>query len=657
LQVRSVLGQSDIFIETHPADDSDRFNEPGDIAGDSAENLYVVDWGNKRVQKFDKRGNVIREFWETVESQVTMQAPCFITVAQVDEEELIFVIDRALSNEADLVFVFDTKGHWKADWNWHVQVPSETPKVESAGIVVTGDAVYIGDNAQENDRKKGVLKFHIDGIFVGRARGYEGPVTALGLDKESNILVHPSDPQKKVKLVLKNAFLSKGSFLAGPYNPEDIPVKWHSLQVDAENLPQEAQLQLFSYTSNQTKRPPYDHEAENPFSDQKWHKVPKGTGDALIPSKPENDIQPLSRQCAEADAPLPRVSAKYLWLGGLLLGDEMVSPVVHQIRVDYEQETYLRFLPPIYAENDKSREFLERFLALFGSILGDVQENINDLSKLFDPYATPALFLPWLANWLALDLDEDWSESQLRDAISQAFQLQSLRGTVKGMQRYLKLYRNVDAIIEEPILYASLWCLPNRSPGAEKKEVEPECWALCPPTSSQNIETERPENFRKYLEIWQHTEGSLLGYSTMLAPAHAQGAVVGTTSTLDQSHLIGEKDFGEPLFEDLAHFFYVLVHWNQLRCQSDLEKVRTVIEREKPAHTDYHLCVTEPKMRVGFQAQVGIDTLVADEPPDMVLTAPTKLGNDTVISELSGTYRQEGCVGQDSRIGVKTSIT
>jgi len=367
-------------------------------------------------------------------------------------------------------------------------------------------------------------------------------------------------------------------------------------------------------------------------------------------------IDSLSSEFAESNAPLPRVSAKYLWLGGLFLGDEAVSPTVHQIRVDYEQETYLQFLPPVYAENDKSREFMERFLALFESILCDAEKNIDELSKLFDPYATPARFLPWLANWLALDLDEDWSEFQLRDAIVQAFALQSLRGTVEGMQRYLKLYRNVDAIIEEPILYASLWCLPKRLLRAGTREDKPECWALCPPMLLPNDEKEDSGNIGRTAEDWQHADGSILGYSTMLAPAHAQGAVVGTTSTLDQSHLIEEKDFGAPLFEDLAHFFYVLVHWNQVKCENDLNKVKILVDREKPAHADYHLCVIEPKMRVGFQSKVGIDTIVAGKGPDMVLTAPTKLGHDTVISDYSGTYRKEGRVGQDSRVGVKTSI-
>ena len=71
----------------------------------------------------------------------------------------------------------------------------------------------------------------------------------------------------------------------------------------------------------------------------------------------------------------------------------------------------------------------------------------------------------------------------------------------------------------------------------------------------------------------------------MLAPAHAQGAVVGTTATLDQSHLVTNEDFGVPLFEDVAHQFSVQVYRGQVQCAETLPQVRAVIEREKPAHT------------------------------------------------------------------------
>jgi hypothetical protein len=106
-----------------------------------------------------------------------------------------------------------------------------------------------------------------------------------------------------------------------------------------------------------------------------------------------------------------------------------------------------------------------------------------------------------------------------------------------------------------------------------------------------------------------------LGFSTRLASAHAQGAVVGTTATLGQSQLIRADDFGAPLFEDIAHRFCVQIYCAELRRPGILDNVRTVIEREKPAHTHYHLCVIEPRMRVGAQARVGVDAIIAQGPP------------------------------------------
>ena len=96
----------------------------------------------------------------------------------------------------------------------------------------------------------------------------------------------------------------------------------------------------------------------------------------------------------------------------------------------------------------------------------------------------------------------------------------------------------------------------------------------------------------------------------MLVPAQAQGAVLGATATLDSSHLIEADDFGEPLFTDVAHRFTVQIYRGQPKCGGTFERVRAVIEREKPAHTSYHLCIIEPLLRVGYQARVGINAVV-----------------------------------------------
>jgi hypothetical protein len=137
----------------------------------------------------------------------------------------------------------------------------------------------------------------------------------------------------------------------------------------------------------------------------------------------------------------------------------------------------------------------------------------------------------------------------------------------------------------------------------------------------------------------------------MLAPAAPQGAVLGTSATLDHSHLITNEEFGVPLFEDVAHQFSVQVYRGQLQCVETLPQVRAMIDREKPAHTAYHLCIVEPRMRVGFQARVGIDTIVAGAP------AAGKLGDQTILgAEVALSGQPAGRIGERSQVGLTTRV-
>jgi hypothetical protein len=137
----------------------------------------------------------------------------------------------------------------------------------------------------------------------------------------------------------------------------------------------------------------------------------------------------------------------------------------------------------------------------------------------------------------------------------------------------------------------------------------------------------------------------------MLAPAHPQGAVLGTTATLDQSHLITNEEFGAPLFEDVAHQFSVQVYRGQMKCPETLSEVHAVIQRDKPAHTDYHLCIIEPRMRVGFQARVGIDTVVSGPPQAAGLGEVDAGGRGLVLGG-----EPTGRVGVESRVGIATRV-
>jgi phage tail-like protein len=259
-----------------------------------------------------------------------------------------------------------------------------------------------------------------------------------------------------------------------------------------------------------------------------------------------------------------------LYIGGLLRGDGSGTALIDQIRVDYGRDTYAKFLPPIYRKQANAADFLERFLAIEQSVLSGIEAKIDDLPRLFDPHAAPVgdppSWLGWLSGWLTFILDEHWAEADARANLANAFHLYRKRGTIEGLREYLQIYAGVNAIIEEPARAGKIWALGD---------------------------------------------ANLLGFGTMLAPGPLQGAVLDTTATMDASHMTTGEAFGAALFEDVAHRFCVSVYCAELTSTTTLDTVRQVLDREKPAHTTYELCVIEPAMRVGVQSRVGIDAIAA----------------------------------------------
>ena len=106
---------------------------------------------------------------------------------------------------------------------------------------------------------------------------------------------------------------------------------------------------------------------------------------------------------------------------------------------------YLRYLPAIYQEDD----LMGRFLMLFGSFWKPLECQINDLWLYFDPRLTPSEFLPWLASWLSLVLDESWPEEKQRQLIRSAIFLYRKRGTKQGLEEFLTIYTGVKPQIVE----------------------------------------------------------------------------------------------------------------------------------------------------------------------------------------------------------------
>jgi phage tail-like protein len=558
------------------------FDTPTALAGDAENNVYVVDAGNRRVQKFDASGEVVPAFAEALAASQKVTRPREIAVLSTAERTRVFVLDRA----SNAIAVFDAAGQLVGE---PISLQKYIPDRAMAMGLAVGDAgLFVGDNGQRR-----ILQFTQDETgaygFVGQAIGYHGPIAALAMDRAGNLLVHTGEAQPPLRLAPGAGYGSAGALWnSQPIAASERAVHWHRLRATVQQPGGGGRVHVRVQTTD-------DPKSGNPFKTDPAHWPP-----------PPDDVPGLD------DLLIGSAPGKYLWVGVLLTGDGLSTPVLSQLRADFDQPSWLEHLPPIYSAGpeEQGAPFLERLLALVESMYGDVEDRIGRMAELFDPAATPAAALPWLAGWLAVDWDEEWSVPVQRDAIAQALARHARSGTAGGLRESLRLLAGVDAVIEEPVLSAEWWALP----------------AVGSPCAAE--------------------ANSVLGFTTMLATGPAEGAVVGRTASLDRSRLITGEEFGAPLFDELTDQVRISVHRGQLPSEAKLSLVRAVIEREKPAHVICQLSVIEPQFRVGFQARIGVDTVVAGQ------TDPSGLGPGFILgvaSVLSGEPPKR--MGRSARLG------
>lgn len=110
-----------------------------------------------------------------------------------------------------------------------------------------------------------------------------------------------------------------------------------------------------------------------------------------------------------------------------------------------KKSRYLDFLPAHFQENG----VLGSFLLPFERHMDDLSAMVEKMAAVFDPTLTEPEFLPWLATWVSLALDPDWDEARRRELITKAVDLYRHRGTVRGLKEYLKIYTGLEPEIRE----------------------------------------------------------------------------------------------------------------------------------------------------------------------------------------------------------------
>lgn len=234
----------------------------------------------------------------------------------------------------------------------------------------------------------------------------------------------------------------------------------------------------------------------------------------------------------------------------------------------------LQYLPRVYQRGSGESDeefFLGRFLKAFEQMLLGIPEEagegtvgIQDLLdrfyQYFDPAQTPAQFLPWLAQWVGLELedgvefygDEDTIEKDTspvqtlplngarssvnRNMIGKIVQLYKKRGTLEGLKEYLQIFAGEEAQI----------------------------------TINEFEETSRLENPER------------IGINTMVGRSKPCYFSVHALIPAPSKSILENK----------------------------VQIMREVIQKEKPFYTNSLLTIEVPYMLIGIYSRVGRDTLL-----------------------------------------------
>ncbi len=620
-----------------------QLDDPRAITVSTNNDLLVVDTGNRRVQVFALKGLVLRAIWGAYRVEVIDGDRCIWPVtANADGSwpdgtwlptDIAAVADHfyVVDNAIGLVHRFDRAGEWQSahdglDENGvglaqpvliaaskdhlfiahavsdHITVLDlqgnfvrRIPPPDYLEATFTPNAIGVDADGQlyVADFETGQLHVYDKGLHAAVACFLPRPSgSALVFDDEGYLLLVDKESGGVRRVEANTAYPVDGQVLIGPLDSQLYRCQWHRVLLAGEIvMGTVVEVETFSADS------PMQKENIKALPDERWQtkqsytQVDLEEWDCLVRSQP----------------------GRYLWLRLALRGDGDHTPIIRLIHIDYPRNSSLRFLPAVFREDQLSAEFMGRFLSIFDLVFGQFGDTITHIARYFDPLATPSDFLPWLASWLGIILEQYWPLEKQRELVAKAHRLFARRGTVEGLQMHLEIY----AGMEPQIL----------------------------------------EHFK--IRRWLYLNQGRLGSDTMLWGS----AVVGRLQ-LDQFGEIGRfqlRDTEEPLTDPYQHQAHQFTVYVPLANADEIQRrtMERIIEEAKPAHTQANLVIVEPRMRVGDQSIVGVNTAIGMYPSAGVTLNDDEaaLGDGTILSPSEDESNPPTLrIGKRSRVGRNTLL-
>jgi phage tail-like protein len=279
---------------------------------------------------------------------------------------------------------------------------------------------------------------------------------------------------------------------------------------------------------------------------------------------------------------------RYLRLTFTLQSKGTVTPKIHGVEIFFPRQSYLQYLPAVFQDDDESRLFLDRFLSIFQTTFDNVDNFLDNLWQVFDPLITPDKAFPWLAAWLALPIDPTMKLSTQRQLLKSAFSTYLVRGTAQGLEQLIQDYTGIDNI---RIL----------------------------------------EHFKLRNWTFLRVSGDLNESARLWSRNFYARLQIGVQSTVGEFRLTNQPAPASEPYDWGANQFTVLFPANPYTVTDTATAIQTVLDREKPAHTQAFLSPIYPRLRVGIQATLGVDAYVG-KANAMILGKLATLNYDAVLT-------------------------
>ncbi len=632
-QIRYILGEpSAKYQKNHNTPEALR--SPKDIVIDSCEDLYILDYGNKVIKKFDRLGR----FLGRIQNEL-IKVPQSIAI---DKEDSLYVIDgdsnqivkidrrcntmlainpveesnyyritealfkkRQITRQTHKLVVklrtllnqeFQSKvGFLQAIQGVLGLEPSDNfksfilknalIKKHFSGIAVDHlGQIYVGESGNSDNLK--IYTFDQQGRFLGSFGKYSRVCHQLMVDYQGNLFANCGNPGRITLLTGAEMFSQRGVYFSKSFDSfqEQKTTQWHRIVLNARIFPK-TKINVFYHVSD-------DARDSRGIPQEDW---------TPVLSSPRNGLE--SNDGLFFDA-----FGRFLNLKIEMFGDQQYSPCIKDLQIYFPRRSFLRYLPGTYQEDQASKAFLEHFLSLFESFSYGIENEIAQMPKYFDPQAAPADFLNWLGSWLAIARDDNWAPERKRELIARAYDLYKIRGTVDGMKEIVKLYTDADPILIEHF------------------------------------------RLKTPLVIGAETQ---VGVSTVVGRSLSNQLVLEETSTIGDFTLIDTEESADKPFQANAFDFTLFANTTNLSGNHQIEALYRIIDEEKPAFTRCFVRTAEAGMRLGYNSYLEIDTVIPKGYPAMRLGQTARLGKDTFLATK---YPVKGQIGGRSKIAIDTIL-